>query len=257
MKHFFLAIPFPISLALMCVACFGVLVLLDSVTDRREEQTNLFDQYYMIEPTSLMDSLKHEEMAFTPVSKRPDFVPFDQQVTVNWHQADYFYIANALYEGVLGKTLHGWQLSGMDFDLACSQIQNGFQNGRFRFFSVAKDNNQESRLERFIDIDPRSNFVHVSETKYSPKLVDLSPIPLNENILSAEEALQKAEEAGGKEKRLSITNDCSISLGLTKDFSLWNKKWWWWVNYSGKDDKGRPTSIFTVELNPQTGELRP
>ncbi len=257
MKRFFLAIPLPISLGLMCVACFGLLVLLESVSDQREEQTNLFDQYYMIEPTSLLDSLKHGEKAFTPVSQRPELLPADQKVTVNWHQADYFYIANAAYEGVLGKTLQGWQLGSMSFALGCAKLQNGFQNGRFRFFSVVEDNDQESRLERFIDIDPRNNFVHVSETKYSPKLVDLSPIPLNENILSAEEALQKAEEAGGKETRLSVTNDCSISLQLTRDFSLWNKKWWWWVNYSGRDDKDRPISIFTVELNPQTGELRP
>src|SRR5690349_9041354 len=121
---------------------------------KTEEQTNLFSQYYTIEPASLLDSLKQGEMAFTPVSQRPEFVPFDQQVTVNWHQADYFYIANALYEGVLGKTLQGWQLSGTDFALACSQVQNGFQNGRFGFFTVVKDNDQESRLERFIDIDP-------------------------------------------------------------------------------------------------------
>jgi hypothetical protein len=257
MKHFFLAIPLPISFGLMCVACFGLLVLLDSVTDRREEQTNLFDQYYTIEPTSLMDSLKNGEMAFTPVSQRPEFVPFDQSVTVDWDQVDYFYIANALYVGILGKTLQGWQLGSMGFALGCSQIQSGFQNGRFGFFSVVKDNNQESRLERDINIDPSDNFVNVSETKYSPKLVELSPIPLNENILSAEEALQRAENAGGKETRLSVTNDCTISLQLTQDFSLWNKKWWWWVNYSGRDDKGRPISIFTVELNPQTGELRP
>lgn len=257
MKRFILAIPLPISLCLTCVACFGILVLLESLSDRREEQTNLFDQYYMIEPTSLMDSLKQGEKAFTPVSQRPELIPFDQSVTVNWRQADYFYIVNALYEDVLGKSLQGWQLGSMGYSLVCSQIQNGFQNGRFGFFTIVKDDAQEARLERDINIDPSNNFVHVSETEYSPKLVDLSPIPFSESILSAEEALQKAEEAGGKEKRLSVTNDCFISLQLTHDFSLWNKKWWWWVNYSGRDDKGRPISIFTVELNPQTGELRP
>ena len=84
---------------------FVMLFAVSCNIDQTEEQTNLFDQYYTIEPASLLDSLKHGEMAFTPVSQRPEFIPFDQQVTVNWHQADYFYIANAVYEGVLGKTL--------------------------------------------------------------------------------------------------------------------------------------------------------
>jgi hypothetical protein len=256
MKRFIPRIPLPISLVLICASCFGVLVLLESVTDRRGEQTNLFSQYYTIEPASLMDSLKQGKMAFTPVSQRPELIPFNESVTVSWHQADYFYVANTLYEGVLGKSLQGWQLSSMSYSLACSQIQNGFQNGRFMFFNVVKENNQEASLTRFIDIDLRFNFAHVSEEQYSPK-VDWTPIPINENILSAEEALQRAEDAGGEETRSSVSNNCSISLQLTHDFSLWNKKWWWWVNYSGRDDKGRPISIFTVELNPYTGELRP
>lgn len=216
---------------------------------KTEEQTNLFDQYYTIKPTSLMDSLKHGEMAFTPVSQRPDFVPFDEQVTVNWHQADYFYIANALYEGVLGKTLQGWQLSSMDFDLACSQVQNGFQNGRFHFFSVIKDNDQESRLERFIDIDPRSNFVNVSETKYSPKLVDLKIIDMTQLKISADQALQISESNGGEEKRASVKNACSISLALTLDRT---NRWYWDVFYTRSDDR---TLFFDIQIDPYTGEI--
>lgn len=64
--------------------------------DQTEEQTNLFSQYYTIEPTSLLESLQRGEVAFTPVSQKPELLAFDQQTTVNWHQAEYFYIANAL-----------------------------------------------------------------------------------------------------------------------------------------------------------------
>jgi hypothetical protein len=216
---------------------------------KTEEQTNLFDQYYTIEPTSLLDSLKRGEMAFTPVSQKPKLIPFDQKVTVNWRQADYFYIANAVHEGVLGKTLLGWQLSSMGFALGCSQVQNGFQNGRFRFFSVIKDGDQEARLERFIDIDPSNNFVNVSETKYSPNLVDLKSIDMAQLKVSADRALQIAESNGGEEKRASVKNACSISLALTLDRT---NKWYWDVFYTRHDDR---TLFFDIQIDPYTGEI--
>ena len=235
-------------------ATLAVVILIAAVLscniDQTEEQTNLFSLFYTIEPTSLLESLQHGEAAFTPVSQRPELIPVDQKVTVNWHQADYFYIANALYEGVLGKTLQGWQLSSMDFALGCSKVQNGFQNGRFRFFSVVEDNNQESRLERFIVIDPSNNFVQVSETKYSPKLVDLKSIDITQLKISADQALQIAESNGGEEKRASVKNACSISSALTLDR---RDRWYWDVFYTRSDDR---TLFFDIQIDPYTGEIR-
>jgi hypothetical protein len=238
------------GLTISITLAFVMLFAVSCNIGKTEEQTNLFSQYYTIEPASLMDSLNHGEMAFTPVSQRPEFLPFDQQVTVNWHQADYFYIANALYEGVLGKSLRGWQLSSMGFHLACSQVQNGFQSGRFGFFSVVKDDDQESRLERFIDIDPRSNFVHVSETKYSPKLIDLKSIDITQLKISADRAIQIAESNGGEEKRASVKNACNISLLLTLDRT---DTWHWRVYYARSDDR---TLFFDILIDPYTGEIR-
>lgn len=236
-----------ISITLAFVMLFAA--VLSCNIGKTEEQTNLFSQYYTIEPSSLLEALQHGEVAFTPVSQRPELLPFDQQTIVNWQQANYFFIANALYEDVLGKTLQGWQLSGMDFRLACSQIQNGAQNGRFRFFSVVEDSGQETRLERFIDIDPSHNFVHVSETKYSPKLIDLKSIDLTQIKISADRALQIAESNGGEEKRASVNNACNISMLLTLDRT---DRWQWRVYYARSDDR---TLFFDILIDPYTGEI--
>jgi hypothetical protein len=235
--------------SVILAAVILVLAMLSCNVDEREDQINLFSQYYTIEPASLLASLKHGEMAFTPISQRPEFVPFDQQVIVDWSQADYFYIANALYEGVLGKTLLGWQLSSMDFALGCSQVQNGLQNGRFSFFSVVKDDDQGLRLTRFIDIDPSNNFVHVSEEKYSPNLVDLKSIDMAQLNISADQALQITESNGGEEKRASVNNACSISLALNLDR---RDRWYWDVYYTRSDDR---TLFFDIQIDPYTGEI--
>jgi hypothetical protein len=216
-----------------------------------EDKTALFDQYYTIEPMSLMDSLKNGNMtAFSPVSEEPELLPVDQQLAVDWLQADYFYIANTLYDSVLGETLQDWQLNSMDFRLGCSKIRNGFQNGRFEFFKVIKDKENESRISRFIDIDPRGNFVHVKEWKYYPKLVDWEIIDMAHLKISADLALQIAENNGGEERRQSIGDACNISLVLSP--SPASDKGWV-VIYTRNDDG---TSFFRIQIDPITGKIR-
>lgn len=224
-------------------------VMLSCNIGQTEEQITLFDQYYTIDPNTLMDSLQNGDMdAFTPVSEEPERVPIDQQVPVDWLQADYFYIANTLYESVLGKTLQGWQLNSMDFQLGCSKIRNGFQNGRFYFFKAVKEKEQESRILRFIDIDPRGNFIHVKEWEFYPSLVNLEIIDSPNLKISADHALQIAETSGGEEKRQSVGNACDISLVLSPDNASYRG---WKVNYSRRDDP----SFFRIEIDPITGEI--
>lgn len=244
MKH-----PNPsISITLALTILFAA--MLSCNIGQTEKRTTLFDQYYIVEPSTLMDSLKNDDMSvFSPVSDKPGLLPVKQQRPVNWLQADYFYIANTLYEGVLGKTLQDWQISSMDFRLGCSKIQNGFQNGRFTFFKVVQEKEQESRLVRPIDIDPRGNFVHTTEWKYYPKLVDWEIIDIAQLKISADFALQIAESNGGEEKRKLVGNACNISLGLYPNSSSYRG---WEVSYTRKDDR---TSFFHVQIDPYTGEI--
>ncbi len=245
MKH-----PNPsISIILALTILFAA--MLSCNIGQTEKRTILFDQYYIIEPSTLMASLKNDDMnAFSPVSDRPGLLPVEQQIPVNWLQADYFYITNTLYESVLGKSLQGWQLNSMDFDLGCSKIGYGFQNGRFEFFKVVKDKEQESRISRFIDIDPRGNFVHVIEEEFYPNLVNLEVIDLAHLKVSADLALQMTEKNSGAEKRQSIENACDISLILSP--SPASDKQRWAVTYSKDDDR---TSLFYVQIDPYTGEI--
>lgn len=237
-----------VSIILVLTILFAV--MLSCNFNQTEEQTTLFDQYYTIEPISLMDLLKSGDMnAFTPVSEAPELLPMDQLLPVNWVQTDYFYIANTLYDGVIGKSLQGWQLKGMDFGLGCIHVHNGFQNGRFEFFRMVKEKEQESRIIRFIDIDPRGNFVHVKEWEFYPNLVNLEAIGLAQLKISADLALQIAENNGGKEKRQAVGDACDISLGLFPNSADYGG---WVVIYTRSDDH---TSLLHIKIDPITGEI--
>jgi hypothetical protein len=217
-------------------------------TSREEQQTILLRQDYLINPTTLIDSLNNDDMsAFTPSAEELDLLPVEQQVTVNWLQADYFYVANSLHERVFGESFQGWELNSMDFQLGCSQISNGFQNGRFTFFKVAKETNPEVRMSSFIDIDPRGNFVFLKEEQYYPKLVDWEVIDVENLKVSADQALQIAESNGGEERRKSVGNACNISLILNP-----GRDGEWIVLYTETDEL---VSFFSVLIEPPTGKI--
>lgn len=169
---------------------------------------------------------------------------------MSWTQDDYFRIANALHKFVWGETLDGWQLNNMDFGLGCEEFGIGFQDGNFELFKIVESGERESRIQLIINIRPRSKFVFITKNEYYPKLVDWSSIDLGQNLLSAEDVLQIADNAGGQEKRLSVANACSISLWLSPDSASYEG---WRVHYYRKDDG---TTLFRIKIDPVTGEIR-
>jgi len=254
MKRFSLAI----FLFLTCVIAFGIWFVLVSLFEKRETKTNLFYQDYGIEPSSMLEVLASGNInVFTPRGKEPTKLSPDQQISVNWKQDDYLRVANALFQFARGDTVDEWQLNLMSLSVDCQEIGLGFDRADFHFFKVTQKNERESRIERIVNIDSQNKDIFITENEYYPKLFNWSSIDWQKNVISAEEVLQKAESAGGKEKRLSVKNACYICLSLKQDVGLWNNKWWWGVHYSGMDDDGRQTTLFSVDINPYTGELRP
>ncbi len=233
---------------LILAALFGMLI---SCTDGQEAvKTSLFEQYYIISPENLMDSLENESLdVFIPVKEQPDFLPVDQQLALNWLQSDYLYIATTLYDRVLGKSLQGWQLHDMDFRATCENIDKGFQNGRFDFFNVINENDVKVLISRLIDIDTRGNFIYVKEWKYSPNSGNSAVIDLNELKVSAEQAFQVAESNGGKEKRQLVENACEITIGLSPGSTNYRG---WAVTYT-RTDTG--AFLFRIQIDPYTGEI--
>jgi hypothetical protein len=237
-----------IPLALTLIALFGA--ILSCNFDETEQKAIIFSQYYKINSESLLDSLKTGETdVFSKVDEQPEHVPQDQQIAVNWTQTDYLYIASLLDKYVLGEALADWQLNRMGFTLGCPNSGVGFQTGDFEFFKVTKKQEREARTTLFINIDPRSNFIYVSKSEYYPKLVDWTSIDLATVKVTANNALQRAENNGGRDNRLSVNNACEISLGLAPDAARYKG---WRVSYIRNDNRD---SLFLINIDPQTGEI--
>ena len=122
-----------VSIILAFVALFGAAFSCNF--GGTEKKTNIFNHYYSIEPKSLLDKLEAGNAnIFSPIAEEPPFISPDQQIPVPWMQEDYLRIANALNEFVWGETLDGWQLNSMNFELECTEVGIGLQDGNFRFF---------------------------------------------------------------------------------------------------------------------------
>jgi len=257
MKHFILAIPLPISLCLMFVACFGVLVLLESASDKRETKTNLFFHYYTIEPETMLEALDAGKVdVFSPIADEPPSIPPEQQTSVFWTQDDYIRIANALFQFARDDTLdNGWEIENMDFSSDCENFNRGFYNGNFHFFKVVKTGKLESRLERIVNIDPLNKVILITENEYSPVLANWTGIKLDKSLIPATDALQIAENNGGEKERLSVNNACYVDLIFTYGVGWWEQDWWWKVWYRRNDSD--LTMLLSIDINQRTGKIRP
>jgi hypothetical protein len=236
-------------LVLVIVSLLGMILACQFNWDETEKQTTILEQYYLIDPQSLLYSLAQgNQNAFIPIDTEPEFPAPSQQIPVAWGQADYWYIVEAVFKSVWEEPLESWRLNNMGFGLGCEKVDDGLQYGDFRFFQDTKTNGRESRIMRYINIDPRSKSIHVWESEYHPRLVDWGSIELAQIRFSVDDALTIAESNGGMEKRLSVGNVCDVSLWLSPDSPRYQG---WEVRYTTKED----IKFFRIQVDPVTGKI--
>jgi hypothetical protein len=229
------------------ILAFTLLVSCDY--ERRESITTSFEQYYLIEPSSLLVLIKQGKGdSFKPVSFEPELPPPSEQVPVDWRQTDYLSVVEALYRDIWSDSLEDWSLKSVSFALGCTEVDNGFQNAHFRYYQNMNLKNVAFRLERSIQIDPRSNSVYLLEFEYSPRLVEWGSIDLTRFQFSADDALAIAERNGGQQYRVSAENNCDIDVLLTPDSPGYHG---WDVRYFNYTDG----TIFQVQIDPLTGKV--
>jgi hypothetical protein len=213
-----------------------------------EKQIDLDEKTYDIDPPTLLHSLAQgNKNVFTLQTATPNATSHWSSQSVSWKQADYFFIAQSFHQFVFGESLDSWKLSKMYFRLDCNDSTTGLQQAGFTFFKSVSIRDRDSRLMRYINIAPRENKVYFSETEFYPELDQWQFIDFAQIKISAESAVQIAEDAGGSIVRLEADNNCYImelfdASGKYNGWTLW---------YSSEDK-----TIFDINIDPFTGEYR-
>lgn len=218
--------------------------------DAKVAEMSSSEGYYTIAPATILESLAQGKTdVFTPQIATPEAITPTPAQPVQWSQADYFRIAQALHEFVWNESWDGWALDKLLFRLDCAEVSRGPQRAHFTFFRVIHTREQESRLERDLWIEPFTNSASWHEVEYYPNVLDAQGIDLSQIKIPVESALRIAEQNGGAAVRSEVEDACRIYLILAPG-SKYNG---WQVAYSGYDPKyNAPTNLFEIRIDPFT-----
>ena len=182
--------------------------------------------YYKIDPESILASLAEGNTnVFTPLIQEPDLVTQISNLPISWSEGDFLMIANALSQLIWKGPINteNWSVDSIFFRTICNGSLTGFDTAEITFFKPVDVNGKKYYTTRYINIDPYFGLVRWgSEALYHrPILFKWKSFDLVHSTINAENALQIADEHGGKDIRMQIDNKCSIYVSLSKDKSRW------------------------------------
>jgi len=200
---------------------------------------------YSFDPETILIELKQgESNVFKPL---PVDAFFDSEDVYNpgsftWQQKDFLTISSALYQFASHNTLEGWRVHGWWFKTECASKSIGFDRARIAYFNPDKGESPTFGEHTVIDVDLLNKTVTWGENREfeSDSLFGWQSFDPAQLKITADDALQIADEHGGKEIRQALQGqDCTISVYLYTDKNLWD------VVYFG--------SVFEVTVDPYSG----
>ncbi len=206
---------------------------------------------YTINPEMILASLdRGETNIFMPMLVTPNANTLHPPGSVRWTQSDYLKVANALSQYIWKETLEGWSTYYIAFDRACQNDLSGFDSVDLIYYKTIRVNWQKVYTARYIQIYPLANYVAWGGETNFPISEGWNAIDLTKYNITADEALQIAEENGGKEARSKDGNDCSISISIPDQNNdvRWDIGYYYGVGfevivdpYSGKHEISTPS----------------
>ena len=202
-----------------------------SFDQAKKYPSGLFSDYsdvkiYRINSEKILESIQNgEKNIFEPLE-----VDFSHDSSLvykkpfSWSQSDYLTIVNTLHQYSLHESLDDWSLLYFGFYGDCKYNPLGFDTIEVEYFkSVGLE-----YITRKIGIYPLIEEVVIGDGATFPRMSLLGWQTANPNnfIVEANEALNLAENNGGKEFRLAIDNECRIFVTFSP------KRLTWEVSYS-------------------------
>lgn len=197
---------------------------------------------FSINPATILEDISEGKKGIFIPSENP--TPITEYVSVNWTQEDYLAIASAIHEFAWNEELNDWKIHSILFYFQCEEVPFGSQSVYLTYFKLIKSDVEEYRLVHNIVIQPQEKRIGTWAEKYTQLTSTWEEYNITEFNITSDEALQIAEDNGGKLFRESINNGCSVSISLNR--RIHNDKDWV-VAYD---------SNFEFIINPYTGEYQ-
>jgi hypothetical protein len=209
--------------------------------------------YYKIDPNTILEALNRGEAnVFLPLQGDPFTAEEFPNVNISWTQADYLQIANALSQFVWGEPLDfkDWKVYDLHFRISCQST--GFDYGEITYFRPYVVKLRRGYTTRHIEIDPYSGIVRWGDKESYPQPIlfnKWNDFDLSASKITAESAVQIANDNGGKEVRLRDENKCYITMSAPASHAN-NKNDRWRVSFVSLAG----SHSLEIYIDPYTGE---
>lgn len=183
---------------------------------------------YTFDPNTILESLdKGDFDVFTPYFGNPDGIKLNYD-PIAWSQSDYLKIASALFQKIWGESLDlkNWHIESVYLAQDCNASQ-GFNTFNIVYYQNLGMRNWEHKyVTRLIEIEPWRGLADWGGNAIfsSTLLSEWKNIDLENFVISADDALQIAEEHGGNKADKSDCSTISVSM-FQHDHEKWD------VNY--------------------------
>jgi hypothetical protein len=202
---------------------------------------------FTFDPETILASINQDETnVFTPFDGNPDELPIHN--SIDWTPADYLKIANILSQQIWNESLdlEKWAVYFVYFQTDCKDNLQGFNEFRIVYYKSLGIKNWEWKYEvRDIDVFPWQGLIRWGGgTVFSAPLLsawhDLNWLKFN---IAPVNAMQIADQNGGKEERIQVQNICIINVSMNQDGDeIW--------------DVGYPEAYFRIGVNANNGAYK-
>jgi hypothetical protein len=232
----------------ICIAAIAMHQFLVRIRKGRDYPVGTSDfnetgAYQIDSSKTLIDLNNGVNDILTPVSYESSLESSGNDSQVKWSFSDYLKVANVVKLQTWNDEMKDWSIYRMIFTTSCSDSAVGFSTGDFIFFRPTATETGNMYEVREISISPLHDSVEWGAGNYYPKpLFGWSEIDLDK-IISADDALQIAENNGGKIARLEVNNVCDIFLSYNPNINSDN-----WI--LAMSHYNQLPNIFKIEINP-------
>ncbi|GEM_PF-1482427 len=237
---------FTVVFGIFSVCLFGVCVFAslhpqefwdEIVTGGRPQQNPSDDppgefKYYQIDPSTILADLRSgENDVFHLLENEPEsFKNIYPSGTFSWSQENYLKVAQAHLLSLTGETMGEWKIfSAGDLGIyQCRDDMQGFDGAKIIFYKETP----EAFPVVYMYIYPLEGLIYSSYLKYerSPIIEGFSKASVYEGSITADDALQIAEDAGGRKMRQELSNDgCDVWVTYFSD-EYWHVGYSWDTN---------------------------
>jgi hypothetical protein len=203
---------------------------------------------YLINPDTILEMIDQGTVdVFLPMLATPG--PNDELLpsgSYAWTQFDFLKIATALNQFIWNDDMEDWNVYYVTFGKDCHNETGGFDAFDIIYFKSLTEDSERLYTTRQISIYPLARQVTWgSDSNYlQPFLGDWFTQDLSNFNVTADEALEIAEDNGGKDARLRVKDACNILVD-----SPHNNDQAWSVSYYVR-------ASFQVIIDPYNGEFQ-